>query len=240
MRERYSEDAMRVASAAVTVRRVVWFLTASLVVNVLLLVVVGRRLRQQGLREVLIRAGARRSMDADFAAFAHRTFAPLEADCVVFVGDSQVARAPLLEMLTPYRNRGIARATISNVFVWIDGVLADQPAHIVLMMGGNDVYFGVPSAESSAAFGRLLDRIAERSGCRVTMLSVPPLPGREPAVNELNAALAKLAAERGHAWVDLVPTLSAMHWTDDGIHLNAAAYRAVAPAIAGAVSAASK
>jgi lysophospholipase L1-like esterase len=186
---------------------------------------------------VLIRKGLRRPADADFAAAAQATFPPLDADCVVFVGDSQVARAPLLDMLTRYRNRGIARATISNVSAWIDGVLAGEPGHVVLMVGGNDVFFGVPLTESMASANRLLDTIGERQGCGVTMVSVPPLPGREEAVAEINAALAALATERGHGWVDLVPILSVMHWTDDGIHLNAAAYRAVAPALAAAVSA---
>jgi hypothetical protein len=227
---------VRVASAAVTFPRVIWFLTASLVLNLLLVVLLGRRLQQQGLREVLIRRGLRRPADADFAAAARATFPALEAGSVVFVGDSQVARAPLLDMLTPYRNRGIARATISNVSAWIDGVLAGEPGHIVLMVGGNDVFFEVPLTDSLAAAQQLLDTIAERSGCGVTIVSVPPLPGRDGAVAEMNAALADLAGERGCGWVDLVPTLTAMQWTDDGIHLNAAAYRAVAPALASAVA----
>jgi GDSL-like Lipase/Acylhydrolase family len=214
---------------------VVWVLAASLVVNVLLLLLVGRRLRQQGLREVLIRAGVRRAGNADFARAA-RLFVASAPGGVVFVGDSQVARAPLLEMLTPFRNRGIARATIANVEAWFDGVLAEDPAHVVLWIGGNDVYFGLPLPESVAAMRRLLDAVA-RQGCVATLVSAPPLPGREAAIGELNAALAALAVERGCGWVDLVPTLAEMAWTDDGIHLNAAAYRAVAPSLAAAVQA---
>jgi lysophospholipase L1-like esterase len=48
-------------------------------------------------------------------------------------------------------------------------------------------------------------------------------------VGRLNAALATLAAENGCEWVDLVPVLAPISWTDDGIHLNTAAYRVVAP-----------
>lgn len=212
----------------------VWVLAASLAVNVLLVLVVGRRLRQQGVREVLIRAGLRRAGHDDFAGTARRTFPPAPSGGIAFVGDSQVARAPLLDMLTPYYNRGIARATIADVEAWLDTVLADRPTRVVLMVGSNDVYYGLPVAESLTAMRRLLDKV-EASGCAATLVSAVPLPGRHAAVAELNAGLAALADERGCGWVDVVPTLSAMAWNDDGIHLNAAAYRAVAPLLREAV-----
>ena len=209
----------------------VWLLRASVAVNAVLGLALARGLR----RRVLIRAGKLRAAEHDFAAVAKQAFAPSEPGCVALVGDSQVALAPWLETLTSYRNRGLSGAKIADVEAWIDGVLADTPAHLVLFVGSNDVYFGVPRAESLAAAGRLFDRIAQGAQCPVSVVSVPPLPGDKRAARALNTGLAELAAEHGFAWVDIGPTLAAMEWTEDGIHLNPAAYRAVAPLLAAAL-----
>ena len=190
-----------------------------------------RRLR----RRLLIRAGQLGAAEQDFAAAAREAFAPSEPGAVALVGDSQVALASWLELLTPYRNRGLPGAKIADVVAWIDGVLAERPARLVLFVGSNDVYFGAPPAESLAAARSLFDRIALHADCPVAVVSVPPLPGDKRAARSLNAGLAKLAADHGFGWIDIGPTLAALDWTDDGIHLNAAAYRAVAPLIADAL-----
>jgi lysophospholipase L1-like esterase len=182
-----------------------------------------------------MRAGVINVPEHDFATAAEQAFGPSEPGRVMLVGDSQVTLAPWLEMLTRYRNRGLSGAKIADVAAWIDDVLEDEPAQLVLFVGSNDVYFGVPRAQSLAAAGRLFDRIRERVSCPVAVVSVPPLPADKRAVQSLNSALAKLAAEHGFRWVDISPALSAMDWTDDGIHLNAAAYRTVGPLLAAAL-----
>jgi lysophospholipase L1-like esterase len=212
---------------------VLWLLRGSVALNALLGLAFARRLR----RRALIRAGRIGAPERDFAALADEAFVPVEPGCVALVGDSQVALAPWLELFTRYRNRGLPGAKIADVAAWIDGVLADDPAHLVLMIGSNDVYFGVPRAESLAAARDLLDRIAARRSCPVTVVSVPPLAIDRHAARTLNEALAKLVTERGFRWLDIVPTLSAMDWTGDGLHLNAAAYRAVAPVLLAALKA---
>jgi lysophospholipase L1-like esterase len=208
-----------------------WLLRASLGVNVLLGAALARRLR----RRILLRAGRIQAPKRDFAALAGASFGPAEPGAVALVGDSQVALAPWLDLLTGYCNRGLSGAKIADVSAWIDRVLADDPAHLVLMIGSNDVYFGVPREESVAAARALLDRIAKRSACDVTVVSVPPIEVDKRAAHELNAALEKLVVERGFRWLDIVATLSAMDWTEDGLHLNPAAYRAVAPALKAAL-----
>lgn len=208
-----------------------WLLRASLVLNALLGVALARRLR----RRLLLRAGRLQAPERDFEVLAREMFPSSEPGNVVFVGDSQVALAPLLDMLTSYRNRGISGAKIADVAAWIDDVLAAEPAHLVLFVGTNDVYFGVPHEESVAAACDLLDRIASRSHCSVTVVSVPPIEVDEQAARALNAVLERLAVERGFRWLDIVPTVSAMDWTADGLHLNEAAYRAVSTALRKAV-----
>lgn len=204
-----------------------WLLRASLVLNALLGLAVARRLR----RRILLRAGKIQAPERDFAAIAREAFGPDEPGAVALVGDSQVALGPWLDVLTGYRNRGISGAKIADAAAWIDGVLADDPAHLVLMIGSNDVYFGVPLDESLAAACDLLDRIAKGGRCPVTVVSVPPIQVDRSGARRLNAELERLVLERGFGWLDIVPTLSAMDWTEDGLHLNAAAYRAVAPSI---------
>jgi lysophospholipase L1-like esterase len=206
-------------------------LRASVALNALLGLALARRLR----RRAMLRAGLIAAPEHDFAALAKENFAASEPGCTALVGDSQVALGPWLELLTPYRNRGLSGAKIADVASWIDDVLADDPARLVLVIGSNDVYFGVPRAESLAAARGLLDHLADRCTCPVVVVSVPPLTAEKRAARSLNTALAKLVTERGFQWLDIGPTLSAMDWTVDGLHLNAAAYRAIAPALAAAI-----
>lgn len=191
-----------------------------------------RRLRHR----LAIRTGRLRPEPQDFAALARERFAPTVPGGVAFIGDSHVALAPWPERPGRCCNRGLAGARIADVRGWIEGVLANQPAHIVLVAGSNDVFFGVPRCNSLAAARDLLDYIATRSTCAVTVVSVPPLAVARRAARALNAGLHAIVQERGFGWLDVVPILSAMDWTEDGLHLNAAAYRAVAPLIAAAVS----
>ena len=207
-------------------------LRASLTLNALLGVALARRLR----RRMLLRAGRIQAPERDFVARASEAFGPSEPGALALVGDSQVALAPWLDVLTNYANRGLSDAKIADVAAWVDDVLAADPAHLVLMIGSNDVYFGVPRDASVAAARELFDRIAERSHCPVTVVSVPPIEVDKRGASALNEALEQLVVERGFQWLDIVPTLSAMDWTQDGLHLNAAAYRAVAPAIRAALA----
>jgi lysophospholipase L1-like esterase len=208
-----------------------WLLRASLVLNALLGVALARRLR----RRILLRTGRLQAPDRDFAAIARETFPPAEPGDVVLVGDSQVALAPWLEMLTGYRNRGISGAKIADVAAWIDDVLAAEPAHLVVFIGSNDVYFGVSHEQSVAAAGELFDRIGNRARCPVTVVSLPPIEVDRRAAARLNSALEQLVIEHGFRWLDIGPTVAGIDWTEDGLHLNQAAYRAVAPALRSAL-----
>lgn len=212
-------------------------LIASMTLNAALLAVVALKVRVMGLQVIAHKLARRPPELPDFAGIAQARFLPGRQGLITFLGDSQVEYAPLLEMFDlPYRNRGLGHARIANLLDWLDLVLDEHPQHLVIMIGSNDVYFGVPLADSLAAAGRVLDRLAAQPGRAATFLSVPPVPGHEAAAAQLNAGLSALVTSRGHTWLDLTPTLSAMTWTDDTLHLNAAAYRAIAPLIAAAIS----
>lgn len=212
-------------------RGVTWLLRASAALNVLFGLALARRLR----RRLLIMRGAIAPPDSDFAA-AGRQFAQLEPGSVVLVGDSHVEHGPWLEVLTPYRNRGISGAKIADVSAWIDDVLAADPAQLMLVIGSNDVYFCESPTKSGEAAKRLFEHIAARTTCPVSVVSIPPLPADKRAVNALNKTLAGLCAQHGFQWVEIGPTLAAMDWTVDGLHLTPEAYRAVGPLLVQALA----
>jgi lysophospholipase L1-like esterase len=212
---------------------VTWLLRASLALNALLGVALARRLR----RRLLILRGRIAPPEHDFAAAGQR-FAPLEPGSVVLVGDSHVEHGPWLDVLTPLRNRGISGAKIADVASWIDDVLASEPAQLVLVIGSNDVYFCESPKASAAAAEQLFAHVAGKAQCPVIVVSIPPLPADKRAVDALNKTLARLCAQHGFHWVDIGPTLSAMDWTVDGLHLTPDAYRAIAPLLTEALKAA--
>jgi lysophospholipase L1-like esterase len=216
-------------------RGVTWLLRASVALNALLGIALGRRLR----RRLLILSGRIAPPQNDFAGAGQR-FASLEPGSVVLVGDSHVEHGPWLDVLTRFRNRGISGAKIADVSSWIDDVLASDPAQLVLVIGSNDVYFCESPKTSVDAAKRLFDHLAANAQCPVTFVSIPPLPADRRAVNALNKTLAGLCAQHGFQWVDIGPTLAAMDWTIDGLHLTPDAYRAIAPLFADVLQSAEK
>lgn len=205
-------------------------LSASVALNGLLGLALARRLR----RRALVMRGQLAPPENDFAAAAQR-FTPVERGVVALVGDSHVEHGPWLDVLTRFRNRGISGAKIADVGAWIDDVLAGDPAQLVLMIGSNDVYFCEPFRSSVQAARDLFAHVAATARCPVTVVSIPPLPADKRAVNRLNKALAELAARHGFRWLDIGPTLAAMDWTVDGLHLTPDAYQALAPSLADAL-----
>jgi lysophospholipase L1-like esterase len=184
---------------------------------------------------MLIIRGTIAPPENDFVAVGQR-FAPLEPGSIVLVGDSHVEHGPWLDVLTAYRNRGISGAKIADVSAWIDDVLASGPAQVVLVIGSNDVYFCESPKTSAEAARRLFEHVAGRAQCPVTVVSIPPLPADQRAVSALNKLLAELCVQHGFQWVDIGPTLAAMDWTIDGLHLTPDAYRAVAPLVRAALA----
>jgi lysophospholipase L1-like esterase len=206
-------------------------LRASVALNLLLGLALARRLR----RRVSIMRGTIAPPEDDFAAAGQR-FAPLDPGSIVLVGDSHVEHGPWLEVLLQHRNRGVSGAKIADVSAWIDDVLASRPAQLVLVIGSNDVYFCESPKTSTEAAERLFAHVAVNAQCPVTVVSIPPLPADRRAVNALNKTLAGLCAQHGFQWVDIGPTLTAMDWTIDGLHLTPDAYRAVGPLLAAALT----
>jgi len=201
-------------------------LVASLSFNAVLLAALAAAVRLAGVDRLVLRLGLRHYPPAHFEAIARERFRPAAPGSIVFAGDSLVQLAPLEDMFgRSVRNRGIGGAYLSDVAIWLPAVLADRPGRLLLLAGANDVAFRAPLAESAAAARRLCELI----DCPATIVSVPPIRGKQAAAAALNRELKALAAEFGFDWVDVVPALSAMVWTDDGVHLTNQAYHRIAP-----------
>ncbi len=120
-----------------------------------------------------------------------------------------------------------------------------KPSTIFLAYGMNESFEGEKGlAKFGEGLGRMLDML-EASRARIVILSPirhedlgPPLPDPARHNEELRLyvdALSKVAAKRGHAFVDLYEGLGSgakeEPFTDNGIHLNALGYRRAALAI---------
>lgn len=172
---------------------------------------------------------------------------PIERGDVVFLGDSLTASAQWSEMFpgTPVRNRGIGGDTTATVLERIDQIADGAPGKVLLMIGTNDLGTGVPHARIVANYAAILDRLAAGSpGAAVVVQSVLPRgPEFVARVTSLNAALARLARERGCAFLDLTTVFAepdgsiAARFSNDRLHLLGEGYvawrRAIAAVVAG-------
>ncbi len=118
---------------------------------------------------------------------------------------------------------------------------APKPALTVIMYGTNDAMnFGqhasgsVSLAQFELNLAALVDR-ARRRGGRVILLTPPPIgsPPADATVEPYRAAVRRLASEMGLTLIDTGRAITTVKapWTDS-VHLKAAAYLAIARAVA--------
>lgn len=186
-------------------------LVLSLCVNVAAVVVAWPKVRRKLL--------ARRP--PDYAELARQRFHPAPDGAVVFAGDSHVGNAPLLDMLTDYRQMGIGGQTVSDVARWLPTMVGGA-RRVVLSAGTNDVLLGTAPAVVVERLAALVRALGDRE---VVAVALPPLQGHETAVEQVNDGLRNVCP---------VVTLNLPgDWTDDGVHLTRDAYLAVAGQVAG-------
>jgi len=104
---------------------------------------------------------------------------PIRAGETVFLGDSITSDGDWEAAFSHLdsRNRGIAWDTTADVLERLDESLDGPPATVVLMIGTNDLFIGVPHAQTVRNVAHVLDRIAEASpDTRTIVQSVLPGP----------------------------------------------------------------
>ena len=132
----------------------------------------------------------------------------------VLAGDSHVADAPLLELLTTCRRYGVPGQTVDEVAAWLPAAVGPDVARVVLSAGTNDLLQGAPVETVLHRYAALLDRLP---AVPVTVLGVPRLDGHEQASAALDRGLARLAASRGlqHQVLHRTPGGDGIHLTPD-------------------------
>lgn len=177
---------------------------------------------------------------------------PVGNDDIVFLGNSITDGGEFQELfgIDNVLNRGIRSDRIDGVRKRLDQVTSGHPAKIFLLIGINDVADSRNTAASIAAkYATLVKEIREKSPeSTLYIQSVMPinndfrryksLTGRENVVKQLNSRLIDIAAENGAVYLDLWPALAdpttgklRREFTNDGLHLTGAGYRAWVGAI---------
>lgn len=171
---------------------------------------------------------------------------------IVFLGNSITDGGEFQELfgIENVLNRGIRSDRIDGVRKRLDQVTEGHPAKIFLLIGINDVADSRNTASTIAAkYATLVKEIREKSPESLLYIqSVMPinndfkryksLIGREEIVKQLNSRLVDIAAENGAVFLDLWPALAdpttgklRRNFTNDGLHLTGAGYRAWVGAI---------
>ena len=158
---------------------------------------------------------------------------------IIFLGNSITDNAEWAELFGNPRikNRGIGGDDTDGILERMDEVLASEPDKIFLMIGTNDLAYLKGTDHVIRNYGRILDRIEKESpGTRIYIQAVLPT---EDAVHTLrknsdimlvNDALERMAAERGHTYIDLFTPFATPDnkldpaYSIDGLHLNGAGY----------------
>jgi len=166
---------------------------------------------------------------------------------VVLLGDSITEGFNVAKFLPGRRvlNRGIGGDVIGyempendprGVLRRLDNSVFDCSAtDVFLLIGINDLGDGRSLDSMEAGYREILSRIREKApSIRVHVQSVLPTRGRyarhNPSVLEFNKRIERLAAEFGYSYVDLHKLMRddqgelIAEFTNDGLHLNEAAY----------------
>lgn len=175
---------------------------------------------------------------------------PVSKSDIVFLGNSITDGGEFAELfgMDNIKNRGIRSDVITGVEKRLTQVTMGHPAKLFLLIGINDVSHGLTVAELGRRYERLVRKIREQSPeTKLYIQSVMPinndfrryrnLRGREQVIVDFNKKIKATAAAQGAEYIDLWPALSVSGgklnpaYTNDGLHLNGAGYRAWTKAI---------
>ena len=163
---------------------------------------------------------------------------------VVMLGDSLTEGANWNELFPnlSIANRGIAGDTSAGVRKRLTEVISRQPKLIFLLIGSNDLAWGLPMQFTVANIEAGIKEILHSSKAKLVLQSVP-FAGVTHAhlftpekVRALNAALKQLSDRYGIAFLDINRALAPNEvleskYTSDGLHLTGLGYQAWANVI---------
>lgn len=171
---------------------------------------------------------------------------PVVEGDIVFLGNSITDGGEFNELfdMENIKNRGITSDVISGVEKRLHQVTSTPPKKIFLLIGINDVSHGLSARAIADKYEHLVKRIrTEAPQTQLYVQSIMPIDnsfrrykallGRERVIPELNGMIKKIAEDNGAIWLDLWPALAdpktgrmKKGYTNDGLHLTGAGYRA--------------
>lgn len=172
----------------------------------------------------------------------------------VFLGDSHVEFGQWYDSCAgkhAIRNCGLSMAKISDVTELITTVPDRDLESVLLLCGINNLAGGAPIESSIRDYENLLVATQKRlRPNRLFVISVFPVRAlegkmRSRAINQqvllFNRSLSNMCSRYNATFIDLIPNIAEgshqlrKEFTDDGLHLNAAGYRAVSAQVCKAI-----
>lgn len=175
---------------------------------------------------------------------------PVESGHIVMLGNSITDGGEFSELFDNENviNRGIRNDVIKGVEKRLGQVTAGRPSKIFLLIGINDISHNLSVDRLAADYEHLVKEIRQQSPeSRLYIQSVMPinndfkryrnLTGKEKTITALNKRIESIASDNGAIFIDLTDALSDTRgklrkgFTNDGLHLTGAGYKAWAKAI---------
>ncbi len=170
---------------------------------------------------------------------------PVYPTDIVFLGNSITDGGEFTELfgMNNVKNRGINSDVIDGVKKRLHQVTKGHPSKIFLLIGINDVSHGHSVTELSRRYENLVKEIKTQTPqTKLYLQSLMPidntfgryknLKGREQTIIDFNKEIKKIAERNGAEYIDLWPALEngegsiRKEFTNDGLHLTGAGYRA--------------
>lgn len=170
---------------------------------------------------------------------------PVHENDIVFFGNSITDGGEFAELfgMPNIKNRGIRSDVITGLEKRVSQITAGHPAKIFLLIGINDVSHGLSADVLGRRYESLVKKIREQSpSSKLYLQSVMPvnndfrrykgLVGKEKVIRAFNERIRRIAETNGATYIDLWPFLAGSDgklkkaYSNDGLHLNGAGYRA--------------
>lgn len=171
---------------------------------------------------------------------------PIGPDDIVFVGNSITDGAELQELfgMPNIKNRGITSDVVGGVDKRIETTLKGKPKKVFLLIGANDISHKLTAAQIATKYEKLVKKMRVLSPqTHIYLQSIMPINndfgryktmvGKEKIITELNTKIKEIAKANGCTYIDLTAALQdpnsgklRREFTNDGLHLTGAGYKA--------------
>ena len=171
---------------------------------------------------------------------------PIGPEDIVFVGNSITDGAELQELfaMPNIKNRGITSDVISGVDKRIAKTLENHPAKVFLLIGANDISHNLTADQIAARYEALVKKMKALSpSTKFYLQGIMPINndfkrfqtqyGKEHVIPELNVRIKDIADKYGCTYISTTEVLQdpgtgklKKEYTNDGLHLTGAGYRA--------------